>query len=136
MKIDVDEKVLAAQILRSRLSINQEKTKTPKELEIDRLFFWILGRIHYEIGKSDSEYYRVIIKVIGSSRDDETIILQHVDETKDDLNMEKYFSKYVKGREFYDIMLEVAEIFNELDNYYSGFFPKKEKAAEIIVDIY
>lgn len=105
----VNEKyLLIAENLAERNMNRLDKERSPKEQEIDRLFYWIMSRLEWYVEScSPAQRFHAVTIKISYLYDDGEVLLEHG-------RVSDYLSEYVKGVEFYSVMNEVANIFNEI----------------------
>ena len=109
------EQKIAAGVIRERgkqrLKI-QEGEKTKKELEAERLFFWILSRIAGEIEKSSPKQrsYKLTIEEKYPFLQGKTILTY---------GQEEYHSQYVFGNDFNDVLIRVKCTISSMEGYHS-----------------
>lgn len=107
------EQKIAAEVIRERgkqrLKL-QEGEKTKKELEAERLFFWILSRIAAEIEKSGSNQrsYKLTIEEKYPFLQGKTILTY---------GQEEYHSQYTFGNDFNDVLVRMKCTMNARDGY-------------------
>lgn len=105
----VNEKyLLIAENLAERNINRLNKERSLKEQEIDRLFYWIMSRLEWYVEScSPAQRSHTVTIKISYLYDDGDVLLEHC-------RVSDYLSEYVKGVEFYSVMNEVANIFNEI----------------------
>ena len=109
------EQKIAAEVLRERgrkLLKVKEGEKTKKELEAERLFFWILNRLECKVEESDTPQrdYRLIIE--EKFRCEENGKITFFDGSK-----AEYHSKYVYGSDINDVLIRVKCSLNSINGY-------------------
>ena len=111
------EQKIAAEVLRERgknLLKIADGEKTPKEMEAERLFFWILNRLDDEMEESDKakkEYHLMIEEIITSNQKGNGQIIFSAG------SMIVYHSKYVYGNDINDVMVRVKCTLNSIHGY-------------------
>lgn len=99
--------LLRAESLAKRNKNRLNENHTPKEKETDELFYWIMTRLEWELqGSSTQTSYSITIKedyLYSYGR----VLLEHG-------RVSEYLSEYVKKEEFYAVMEDVANIFNQI----------------------
>ena len=112
------EQKIAAEVVRERgkrlLKIN-ESQKTIKELEAERLYFWILRRLAHEIEEADTAQrsLKLVVEEVYPFEKNETILITaHGD-------MSTYHSRYVYGKDFNDVLTRVKCSISSMDGYSS-----------------
>ena len=105
----VDEDyLLVAKVLTDRNKNRLKKERSPKEMETDDLFFWIMSRLEWSIeGCLPAKVSHSVTVDEPFSASSSSVILEHG-------RMADYISQYVSREEFYSVMQEVVNIFNEL----------------------
>lgn len=80
----------------------------PKEQEMDELFYWVMSAIEFSVHSCwpAKTSHSVTLREPWFS-DDERVMLEYGD-------YPPYVSQYVTREEFYSVMQEVAEVFNEI----------------------
>lgn len=112
--------------LRNRMNPPQD-SKAPKELEKDRLFFWILGNLESEVDKGYFARPNRVreIKVHGSPNSTFGGVWLYM------VNSE-YYSKYVEGETFLKVIDEVVKEFDHLENYRGINYSSKNEIEFVI----
>ena len=100
--------LIAAKSLADRNKNRLNTKRSPKEQERDELFFWMLSRLEWSVQGCwpAKEIHNVTVKQ-GYCCDDNRVLLTHG-------KVSEYLSQYVTRDEFYSVMQEVADIFNEI----------------------
>lgn len=101
--------LLAVEILARRNKNRLDTNRSPKEQETDKLFSWIMSRLEWSVENCcpAKEYHSVTVSVgFGACGH---ALLKHGE-------VAKYLSEYAysEGEKFYDVMEDVANIFNEI----------------------
>lgn len=105
----VNEKyLLVAKNLADRNKNRLNTERSLKEQEKDELFYWIIGRLEFSVqgcspGKAS---HHITVKQVPFY-DSNRVLLEHG-------RVSQYLSQYVTREEFYSVMQEVAETFNEI----------------------
>lgn len=105
----VNEKYLfVAENLAERNKNRLNTNRSPKEQETEELFYWIISRLEWSIRGCypARESHSVTVK-ISHWYNDGSVLLEHG-------RVSDYLSEYVRGEEFYTVMNDVANIFNEI----------------------
>ena len=105
----VNEKYLiVAENLAERNKNRLNTERSLKEQETDELFYWIMSRLEWSVQGCwpAKTSHRVAIK-ISRWYDDGRVLLEHG-------RVSDYLSEYVKGEEFYAVMNDVANVFNQI----------------------
>ncbi len=91
---------------RSKQRLEKESDQISKEVE--SLFHWILNRIEYRIENSEnpSKFYSLEIKEAFRYEDGTVLIEDGKDSS--------YYSAFTKGQDFFNVIVEVSRIFNEI----------------------
>lgn len=91
---------------RSKQRLEKESDQISKEVE--SLFHWILSRIEYRIENSEnpSKFYSLEIKEAFRYEDGTVLIEDGKDSS--------YYSAFTKGQDFFNVIVEVSRIFNEI----------------------
>ena len=91
---------------RSKQRFEKESDQISKEVE--SLFHWILNRIEYRIENSEnpSKFYSLEIKEAFRYEDGTVLIEDGKDSS--------YYSAFTKGQDFFNVIVEVSRIFNEI----------------------
>ena len=126
--------LLAAKKL-TDMNRNRLNTKrSPKEQERDELFYWIMSRLESSVQgcwpAKTSNSVTVEEDIVPS---DNHVLLKHG-------RVSHYFSRYCTGEEFYSVMQEVANVFNEIGktkvdgcSFYAVCHIKKEQSSLTVV---
>ncbi|MBQ2938286.1 MAG: hypothetical protein IJE05_05370 [Clostridia bacterium] len=118
-----NDKVIAAEILVKRIS---EKffLNDPIDLEVNGLFYWLLGRLDREIERyycAEDEYHISIIEgenSIGKLRLEDSAYC----ESKD-----RYYPRYVENDDDFEVVMKkVVDLFNGMPNY-KAVYKSKDK---------
>ncbi len=123
---------------RSKQRLEKESDQISKEVE--SLFHWILNRIEYRIENSEnpSKFYSLEIKEAFRYEDGTVLIEDGKDSS--------YYSAFTKGQDFFNVIVEVSRIFNEIGiskeggySYYSvcvtPSFKMNNETAYIMVNL-
>ena len=105
----VNEKyLLVAENLAERNKNRLNTERSPKEQETDELFYWIMSRLEWSVqGCWPAKTSHSVTVKISRWYDDGRALLEHG-------KVSDYLSEYVKGEEFYAVMNDVANAFNEI----------------------
>ena len=105
----VNEKyLLVAKNLAERNKNRLNTERSPKEQETDELFYWIMSRLEWSVqGCWPAKTSHSVTVKISRWYDDGRALLEHG-------KVSDYLSEYVKGEEFYAVMNDVANAFNEI----------------------
>lgn len=99
-------------VAKSLVDRNENRLNTelsPREHEIDDLFFWLISRLEWSIRGCWPAQKSHIVKVTEDyCYDDNRVLLKHG-------RVSDYLSTYVSRNEFYYVMQEVADIFNKIN---------------------
>lgn len=100
--------LLRAESLAKRNKNRLNENYTPKEKETDELFYWIMTRLEWGLEGSypPQTSYSITIKEIYLDSNGR-VLLEHG-------RVSEYLSEYVKKEEFYAVMEDVANIFNQI----------------------
>lgn len=91
---------------RNKNRLNTERS--PKEQEVDELFYWIMSRLEWSMqGCCPAKKSHSVTVITSHWYADGSVLLEHG-------VVDNYLSKYVNGKEFYAVMKDVANIFNEI----------------------
>ena len=129
-KIMMRNREEAARILVERLKnrINPpQDSRIPKELEKERLFFWILGNLELEVDEGYlAKPNRVRdVKVHGAPNSSFGGVWLYT------INSE-YYSKYLEGEDFLKIVDEIVKEYDHLENY-RGINYSSENEIEFVI---
>ena len=111
------EQKILAEVVRERgkqLWKMDESKKTLKELEAERLYFWILNRIAHEIEETypaRDSFKLVIEEKIPLNQESETVLCHGT--------MAEYHSRYVYGKDINDVLTRVKCSISSMDGYSS-----------------
>ena len=100
-----------------RVENNQEDVN-PHEEEINKLYKWILWRLENSVESCKPALPKHHVKLTTEEVDGK-IILKH--------GMEEYRPEYIEGECFYDIICEVAAIFNMMKKYRANYCSPEPK---------
>lgn len=126
--------LLVAENLVDRNKNRLNLTRSPRQQETDRLFYWIMRNLELCVeGCCPAKKYHYVSVTKTRSYDDGSVLLSHE-------RVSNYLSQYVKEQEFYSVMEDVANIFNEIGKseekgykYSANFYPK---TCSLIVRMY
>lgn len=126
--------LLVAESLVDRNKNRLNSTRSPRQQETDRLFYWIMRNIEVSVeGCWPAKKYHYVSVTKTRLYDDGSVLLSHE-------RVSNYLSQYVKDKEFYSVMEDVANIFNEIGKfeengykYSANFYPK---TCSLIVRMY
>ena len=128
------EQKIAAEVVLERGRKLQEKQeeKHPKKLEAERLYFWILSRIAYEIEEAytPQKSYKLTIEEKNAVNEKFATVLCHE-------NMTEYHLRYVQLKDLNDVLVRVKCILNSMNGYnaYILQMHSEKKKAIMIVSI-
>ena len=127
--------LLAAKGLADRNKNRLNTKRSPKEQERDELFFWLISRLEWSVQNCwpAKKFHNVTVKE-GYCHDKNRVLLEHG-------KVSQYISQYVTRDEFYSVMQEVADIFNQIskredgeNHFYAVCFPT-DRNAELTVNL-
>ena len=112
---------------RNKNRLNTERS--PKEQETDELFYWIMSRLEWCVqGCWPAKTSHSVKLKEGFVSNRNFVLLEHG-------KVSQYLSQYVTREEFYSVMQEVANVFNEIGkndedgyNFYAVCFTENERA--------
>lgn len=100
--------LLAVKNLTDRNKNRLNAERSPKEQETDELFYWIMSRLEWSIqGCWPAKTSHNVTVEEGFVSNDNSVLLEHG-------RVSQYLSQYVTREEFYSVMQEVANVFNEI----------------------
>jgi DNA/RNA endonuclease YhcR with UshA esterase domain len=132
MKIDFDDKTFAAKLLLMRMKEKQEKEEKmcnsmqEKEAEMDCLFYWILSRMYAKMDSFRPAKKTISIRITGSLTRYNKVLLEHG-------KSDDYVPFYVAGKDFFDVVKDTIEIFDNFDNFNAVYFQSSDETCEINV---
>jgi hypothetical protein len=134
MKIDFDDKAFAAKLLLLRMKEKQEKEEKmrnsiqeeEKEAEKDCLFYWILSRMYAQMDSCIPAKRAASIRITGSLTRYNKVLLEHG-------KSDNYLPFYVAGKDFFDVVKDTIEIFDNMDHFNAVYFQTSDEACEINV---
>ncbi len=119
--------LLVANNLVDRAKNRLNTKRDPKQQETDQLFYWILSRLEWKMEGYFPAKNSISVTIREEGYCGNAILLKHG-------NVANYASTYVNGEEFYSVMKEVAEIFNEMSHFRATWIPHEEdEEAEMTV---
>lgn len=107
---------------RAKNRIEYEVCPNPKQSEIDRLYYWMLSRLHFEI-----EFPKKPLKVI-------TLTIREAYVEKGTLLKSRNAEYYsgMSNKEFYEVIEEVVKLYNSVDISAECVIPTNEhKLAQV-----
>lgn len=112
----------AANLLVARMEEKLKPRKSPEEMEVERLFFWILTRLALKMeGASSNTSCSITIKEKRSSG---CLILCHG-------NVDQYYTNLVIQEEVYIVMQKVDDILNKLPHFHSVLLTPSKDNCEL-----
>lgn len=103
-----DKYLFVAKNLAERNKNRLNTARSPKEQETDELFYWIISRLEWSVqGCYPAKTSHSVTIKTSNCYDDGRVLIEHG-------RVANYLSEYVKGEEFYAVMEDVADIFNEI----------------------
>ena len=134
MKIDIDDKGFAANLLLLRMKEKQEKeiamsnSHDKKDAEGDCLFYWILSQLYAKMDSTRPAKKSASIKVTGSLNQYDNVLLAHG-------KLDDYLPFYVEGKEFFDVIKDTIETFDEIYGFNATYFQTSSDTCEFTVSI-
>lgn len=108
--------LFAAKNLADRNKNRLDKERDPIEKEKEGLFYWIMSRLEWCVEGCwpAKESHSVTVKEGFCYANSNRVLLEHG-------RVSEYLSKDVTREEFYSVMEQVAEIFNEIGEQVEGY---------------
>ena len=134
MRIDFDDKAFAAILLLMRMKEKQEQeeimcnAKQEKEAEINCLFYWILSRMHEQMDSARPAKLFARIRITGRLNRCNKVLLEHGKHNV-------YLPFYVEGKDFFDVVKDTLEIFDNIDYFCTRYFQTSDQECEFTVSM-
>lgn len=130
--------LLQAEILAERNKNRLDTNRSPKEKETEELFYWIISRLEWSVqGCWPGQRGHTITVQAYIYNPDGGVLVEHG-------RVSKYLSQYVNNEEFFTVLNDIANIFNEIgkskskEYQFSAIFspPGRNGICELTVHMY